>query len=101
AVLCGNSEVEQQAAMFGVDSAVARGDELFAELLPGLAREAGVDVPYVPGAPSSGALPFHPGAGVANYFGVGGYRRPLSDARTAGVRFAAECLAFANVHDGA
>ena len=99
AVLCGNSEVEQQAAMFGVDAALGRG-ELFGELLPALARAAGADVPYVPSAPCGGALPFHPGTGVANYFGVGGYRRPLSDARTAGVRFASECLALANVPDG-
>jgi beta-mannosidase len=98
AVLCGNSEVEQQAAMFGVDPALGRG-ELFGALLPELARAAGADVPYVPSAPCGGALPFHPGTGVANYFGVGGYRRPLSDARTAGVRFAAECLALANVPD--
>ncbi|WCB91426.1 hypothetical protein DSM104299_00097 [Baekduia alba] len=100
--LCGNSEVEQQAAMFGVGvggDGIGRG-ELFGGLLPGLARAAGVDVPYVPSAPSGGPLPFHPGSGVANYFGVGGYRRPLSDARTAGVRFASECLAFANVPDG-
>jgi beta-mannosidase len=99
AVLCGNSEVEQQAAMFGVDAALGRG-ELFGTLLPELARAAGADVPYVPSAPCGGALPFHPGTGVANYFGVGGYRRPLSDARTAGVRFASECLALANVGDG-
>jgi beta-mannosidase len=102
AVLCGNSEVEQQAVMFG---AAAGGDgigrgELFGELLPRLAREAGAGVPYVPSAPSGGALPFHPGRGVANYFGVGGYRRPLADARTSAVRFASECLAFANLPDG-
>ncbi|HEY4097599.1 MAG TPA: hypothetical protein VGM33_18895 [Baekduia sp.] len=99
AVLCGNSEVEQQAAMFGVDPALGRG-ELFGELLPAWAREAGADVPYVPSAPCGGAMPFHPGRGVANYFGVGGYRRPLTDARRAEVRFAAECLAFANLPDG-
>jgi beta-mannosidase len=99
AVLCGNSEVEQQAAMFGVDPALGRG-ELFGELLPRLARESGADVPYVPSAPCGGALPFHPGSGVANYFGVGGYRRPLEDARRAEVRFASECLAFANLPDG-
>ena len=98
AVLCGNSEVEQQAAMFGVDPALGRG-ELFGVLLPQLARAAGADVPYVPSAPCGGAMPFHPRTGVANYFGVGGYRRPLSDVRAAGVRFASECLAFANLPD--
>jgi beta-mannosidase len=103
AVLCGNSEVEQQAAMFGVEvggGGVGRG-ELFGVLLPQLARAAGAEVPYVPSAPCGGAMPFHPGTGVANYFGVGGYRRPLSDVRAAGVRFASECLAFANLPDGA
>jgi beta-mannosidase len=98
AVLCGNSEVEQQAAMFGADPALGRG-ELFGVLLPALARAAGADVPYLPSAPCGGAMPFHPGTGVANYFGVGGYRRPLSDVRAAGVRFASECLAFANLPD--
>jgi beta-mannosidase len=100
AVLCGNSEVEQQAAMFGVDPALGRG-ELFGVLLPALARAAGAEVPYVPSAPCGGAMPFHPGTGVANYFGVGGYRRPLGDVRAAGVKFASECLAFANLPDGA
>jgi beta-mannosidase len=97
-VLCGNSEVEQQAAMFGVDPALGR-PAFFGETLPRLAREAGWDGPYVPSAPSGGPLPFSPSHGVASYFGVGGYRRPLSDARTAKVGFAAECLALANVPD--
>jgi beta-mannosidase len=100
AVLCGNSEVEQQVAMLGLDPAIGRG-ELFGELLPGALAASGADAIYVPSAPSGGARPFRPDAGVANYYGVGGYRRPLADARLAGVRFAAECLAFANVPDEA
>ena len=38
AVLCGNSEIEQQVGMLGLDPELGRGP-LFAELLPGLARE--------------------------------------------------------------
>jgi beta-mannosidase len=95
-VLCGNSEVEQQVAMLGLDPALGRG-ELFGELLPRLAREAGADAVYVPSAPCGGELPFRPDAGVAHYFGVGGYRRGLDDVRRADVKFAAECLAFSNL----
>ncbi|HEY2717948.1 MAG TPA: hypothetical protein VGI73_17185, partial [Solirubrobacterales bacterium] len=99
AVLCGNSEVEQQVAMLGLDPALGRG-ELFGELLPGLVAELAEDAIYVPSSPCGGErgeLPFRPDRGIANYYGVGGYRRPLADARLAGVRFAGECLAFANV----
>ncbi len=98
AVLCGNSEVEQQVAMLGLDPDMGRGP-LFGELLPALGAEARADAIYVPSAPCGGDLPFRPSAGVANYFGVGGYRRPLSDLRLARVRFASECLAFANLPD--
>jgi beta-mannosidase len=99
AVVCGNSEVEQQVAMLGLDPSLGRG-ELFGELLPELVRESGVDALYVPSAPCGGELPFRPDRGIANYYGVGGYRRPLEDARRAGVLFAAECLAFSNVPSG-
>src|SRR5262249_38188924 len=96
AICCGNSEVEQQAAMLGLPS-----DEwsnpLFTELLPGVLRAARPDVPYCRTTPFGGALPFRPDAGVSHYYGVGAYLRPVEDARRARVRFAAECLAFANI----
>lgn len=96
AVLCGNSEIEQQVAMLGLDPALGRGAFFGAELEE-LAQGAGVVA--VPSAPCGGDLPFRPDRGVANYFGVGAYRRELDDARRADVRFASECLAFANVPD--
>jgi beta-mannosidase len=96
AVLCGNSEIEQQVAMLGLEPSLGRG-ELFGELIPQLVRESGIDAIYVPSAPCGGDLPFRTDRGVSNYYGVGGYMRPLQDARRAQVRFAAECLAFSNV----
>ncbi len=98
AVLCGNSEVEQQVAMLGLDPALGR-IPFFDAIVPGLVEAAGIEVIYVPSAPFGGDLPIRPNRGVTNYYGVGGYRQPLSDARTSGVLFAAECLAFANVPD--
>lgn len=97
AVLCGNSEVEQQAAMLGQKALDPGG--FFRGVVPGLIKTADVDAIYVPSAPCGGDLPFRSGRGIASYFGVGGYRRDVGDARRAGVRFAAECLAFANVPD--
>jgi beta-mannosidase len=98
AVLGGNTEVEQQVAMLGLDLALAR-DELFDAVLPALVEAADVDAIYVPSSPYTGDLPLRADRGVTHYYGVGGYRRPVDEARRADVRFAAECLAFGNVPD--
>jgi beta-mannosidase len=97
-VVCGSSELEQQAAMMGVPI----GDwhsPLFEHTLPEMISTRLNEVAWVPSAPTGGALPFHVDEGVANYYGVGAYLQPLTDARRSGVRFASECLAFANVPD--
>ncbi|SOE72031.1 beta-mannosidase [Burkholderia sp. OK233] len=100
AVLCGGSEVDQQAAMFGLPVAM-RMQPLFTEQLPAIAARERSDVPYVSNSPSGGAWPFSTNEGITHYYGVGAYQRPLDDVRRAQVRFAAECLAFANVPDDA
>lgn len=96
AVLCGGSEAEQQAAMLGAPREAWR-QPLFDTLIPDCIAAHGVNMPYVRNSPSGGAWPFQPDRSVSHYYGVGAYQRPLDDARRARVRFAAECLAFANV----
>lgn len=100
AVLCGNSEVEQQAAMWGA----ARHDwqpALFHVHLPELVAEACPDVPYWPSSAHGGALPFAADEGSTSWYGVGAYLRPLAEARSSAPLFATECLAFANVPEAA
>jgi beta-mannosidase len=98
AIVCGNSEVEQQVAMLGLQPEFGR-NEFFISTLPAIMQSIGVDSAYIPSAPTGGTLPFRTNRGVANYFGVGAYLRDLGDVRRAAVTFASECLAFANVPD--
>jgi beta-mannosidase len=100
AVLCGNAEVEQQAAMRGVPREQFC-NAWFGGGLPELCAAHCPDVAYVPSSPSGGDLPFHVRQGVAQYFGVGAYLRPPEDVRRADVGFASECLAFSNVPEPA
>jgi beta-mannosidase len=95
-VLCGGSEVQQQAAMLGLPKSQWE-SPLFDALLPGWCGERAPTVPYVPSSPSGGDLPFQCDRGISHYYGVGAYLRELDDARRADVRFAAECLAFSNI----
>ena len=93
-VLCGGSEVAQQAAMMGV----APSEWLDAEFTRTLAEKSRLaGVAYVASTPIGGALPFHTSEGLTHYYGVGAYRRPLADARASQVRFTPECLGFSNL----
>ena len=100
AVVCGNSEVAQQAAMWGAPRE-AWSQPLFERDLAELTEAACPGVPYWPSSAHGGAFPHRNDTGTTAYYGVGAYRQPLADARRSGLRFATECLAFANMPDDA
>jgi beta-mannosidase len=66
AVYCGGSEVAQQAAMLGLPASVWAND-IFTQRLPALCEALHPGVPYFPSTPWGGALPLHPGDGIAHY----------------------------------
>ena len=96
ALLCGNSEVAQQAAMWGAERPLWQ-PALFHEHLPAWCEQALPDTAYWPSSAWGGSLPFAPDSGSSSYYGVGAYQRPVRDATASGLRFASECLAFAQV----
>lgn len=98
AVVCGNSEGGQQAAMWGAPRSLWE-PPLFHAVLRDLVHAGLPGVPYWPSSAHGGALPHQSDVGTSSYYGVGAYLRPLHDARRAAVRFATECLAIAHVPD--
>lgn len=93
---CGNSEIEQQAAMLGLPRERWTND-WFAHELPELCAALHPGTAYVPSTPTGGVLPFHTHTGITHYYGVGAYLRPTTDLRRADVKFTPECLGFANL----
>jgi beta-mannosidase len=96
AMICGNSEVSQQASMWGTLRELWN-PPLFEQQLRKLSEEICPDVPYWPSSAAGGAFPHQPGCGTSSYYGVGAYMRSFDDLRRSKLRFATECLAFANV----
>lgn len=95
-IYCGNSEIEQQAAMLGMPREIWT-NSWFAQELPELCGQLHPGCGYVPSTPTGGVLPFHPESGLTHYYGVGAYLRPASDVRRSNVKFTPECLGFSNI----
>ena len=100
AVLCGNSEVEQQVAMLGLDPALVARPVLRRDRCRRWRATPGSTRSTCPSAPCGGdAARSAPTAASRTTTASAATGGRSSDARRAGVRFAAECLAFANVPD--
>ena len=95
-IYCGNSEIEQQAAMLGMPRE-SWSNHWFRETLPELCAQFHPGSVYVPSTPTGGVLPFHPGTGITHFYGVGAYLRSPSELRQADVKFTPECLGFSNI----
>lgn len=95
-VYCGNSEIEQQASMLGMEEDIWSND-FFSSALPALCNELHKGIPYIPSTPTTGVLPFHTNTGVTHYYGVGAYLCSVSELRQHNVQFTSECLGFANI----
>jgi beta-mannosidase len=95
-VISGGNELIQQPEMLGLAADQRDVTGLSDALSDVVATES--DALFVAASPSappgSNHLAIRPDSGIAHWFGVGGYLRPLSDVESARVRFAAECLAF-------
>ncbi|XOV81710.1 MAG: hypothetical protein ACFHXK_12610 [bacterium] len=92
-MLCGNTEVAQQAAMLGLERE-KWSNSWFDSELPNVCARMAPGIPYWRSSPDGGDMPFYTDSGVSHYFGVGAYRQELSDAVVNAPVFASECLAF-------
>ena len=99
-VLCGGSEMHQQASMLGLPPA-KRSTPFLEQTFPDWCTDKAPGALVLPNTPWGGSLPFSVREGVSHCFGVGAYERPLEDARRTAPRFAAECLALAHVPEPA
>jgi beta-mannosidase len=100
AVVCGNSEVSQQAAMWGAPRELWS-PPLFEDTLRELTAALCPGVVWWPSSASGGDLPHQPDSGTTSYYGVGAYLRGFDDLRRSGLTFATECLGFANIPEEA
>ena len=93
---CGNSEIEQQAAMLGLQNDQWR-SPLFSDIIAKQCKKRHPAIPYIYSTPHGNVLPFHTRTQLTHYYGVGAYLRPIAELRQHDVKFTSECLGFSNI----
>lgn len=95
-VYCGNTDVEAQAAMFGMPKEIWS-NRFFSQTLKKLCHDLHARIPYIASSPSGGALPFHLSHGVSHYWGIGAYMKPVDDQNKQRVLFASEGMGLSHI----
>ena len=95
-IYCGNTDVEAQAAMYGMPQEIWH-NQLFSEWLPQLCKQLHSQVPYIASSPTGGAMPFHLNSGVTHFWANGAYMLPTTDTNKTQVRFASEGMGLSHI----
>ncbi|MCF6193192.1 MAG: hypothetical protein L3J46_02530 [Kangiellaceae bacterium] len=96
AIYCGNTDVEAQSAMYGIDKS-QWSNSFFENSIPEILEQFHPGIPYISSSPSGGALPFHLSEGTSHYWGVGAYMLPTSDKNKERVKFASEGMGLSHI----
>jgi len=93
---CGNTDIEAQAAMFGIHED-SWSNSFFHKSIPERCQRLHPGIPYLASSPTGGTLPFHLSSGVSHYWGIGAYMHTLPDNDMARVRFASEGMGLSHI----
>lgn len=96
ALYCGNTDVEAQSAMYGIDKTHWI-NSFFTDTLPTNCKNIHPSIPYLPSSPTGGTLPFHLSKGVSHYWGIGAYMKPVTDQNKQLVKFCSEGMGLPHI----
>ncbi len=93
---CGNTDIEAQAAMYGV-AEENWSNSFFQDYIAESCKNQHPGIPYLASSPTGGTLPFHLSEGVTHYWGIGAYMHPIGDMDKYRVRFASEGMGLPHI----
>ncbi|MCW8999624.1 MAG: hypothetical protein OQK04_13030, partial [Kangiellaceae bacterium] len=95
-VWCGNTDVEAQAAMYGLPQELSK-PAFFEEWIPEQLTKRAITTPYLSSSPQGGIMPFHLNQGVAHFWGVGAYMHTPENSGMERVKFCSEGMGLSHI----
>lgn len=95
-VYCGNTDVQAQAAMYGIPEE-NWSNHFFDDWLALSCEKRHTGIPYFSSSPIGGVLPFHLSQGVSHFWGIGAYMHPTTDTDKTRVLFASEGMGLSHI----